>query len=219
MQFKYHHLITEQVLKNHFSARALKVIVRANFLQDNLIGNIRHPEHHFTENMIDASLDYIETQRVLVASILINGANLSKAWRAFGRLLHCAQDFYSHSNYVHLWVARFSDNVPPPDQVEALEQSLMSSSKLHTVRTYRPLGSLGNVPIFGRWLFPYLPADAHAKMNLDTDSRGPLFAYALAAAKKRTLYEFKETVILINSSGKSNLLGLFTDNIGPIESK
>ena len=37
----------------------------------------------------------------------------------------------------------------------------------------------------------FLPHDSHGKMNLDSPKQGPRFAYARAAAVKRTQYEFE----------------------------
>jgi hypothetical protein len=88
-----------------------------------------------------------------------------------------------------------------------MDETVMNSPELHTARTYRPIGSFGNIPVVGRWLFRFLPPDAHAKMNLDAASRDPLFAYAFSAAVKRTVYEYTETQRLINNS---NYLYLFT---------
>ena len=46
----------EQTLADQFSAPALAVIIRANLWQDNIIGNVFHPERHFTENKIEEAL-------------------------------------------------------------------------------------------------------------------------------------------------------------------
>jgi len=64
------------------------------------------------------------------------------AWRAFGRLTHTAQDFYSHSNYVDLWMA-----CHPPGRLPArlnrstpLDEDLVNSPALRSGRPYLPLG-------------------------------------------------------------------------------
>jgi hypothetical protein len=209
MYLKYHRLITQQALQNNFGSTALQTIVKANMFKDDLISNLFNPEHHFIENTIEGSLAYIETQRHLVVCKLENGDNILAAWQAFGRLLHTGQDFYAHSNYVRLWVDRFAETVPPADKIEALDPSLLNSPHLHTVRTYRPLGSLGNIPVVGRWLFRFLPVDAHARMCLDSPANGPLFEYAFNAAVKRTAYEYEETERAIKRGGVGEYLNLF----------
>jgi hypothetical protein len=199
----------EQTLSDRFSPSALAVIIRANLWQDNIIGNVLHPERHFTENKRDEALAYIETQRGRVISTLREGTDRWPAWQAFGRLLHTAQDFYAHSNYVQLWLEGFNGETPSPDHIEALDEGLLQNPGLHTCRAYRPLGIPAHVPLLDRWLLPFLPPDAHAQMNLDRPSRGPLFPYALAAAKKRTLYEYQEIVIQLNCRGQPDLADRF----------
>lgn len=209
MYHKYHRLITEQALQDSFGPTALQVIVKANLYKDDLISNLFKPQHHFINTVIEASLAYIEAQRHLVVHTLEHGDHMSQAWQAFGRLLDTTQDFYAHSNYVRLWTERFSENVPPADKIEAMDQSLLNSPELHTTRTYRPLGSLGNLPVIGRWLFPFLPEDAHARMCLDSEANGPLFEYAFTAAVKRTVYEYQETERAIKNYGLGEYLDLF----------
>ena len=199
----------EQTLADQFSPSVLAVIIRANLWQDNIIGNVFHPERHFTENKIEEALAYIEAERGRVVSTLQEGATVKPAWQAFGRLLHTAQDFYAHSTYVRLWVEGFKGETPPPAQIEALEDALLQNPGLYTCRAYRPLGVLAHVPLLDRWTLPFLPPDAHAHMNLDKISRGPLFPYALAAAKKRTLYEYQEIVSRLNEAGQPDLAERF----------
>jgi hypothetical protein len=210
MYFNYHRLITKEALAEQFAPNALAVIIKANMRKDDVISNIRNPEHHFTENRIEAALGYIELQRERVVSTLQNETDVGPAWQAFGRLLHTAQDFYAHSNYVSLWVEQFEGQMPPPGEIEALDPVLLDSARLHTARTYRPLGTLGNLPGVGRWLFPFLPDDAHAKMNLDSVSKGPLFVYAFAAAVKRTRYEFSAVREAIQHSSEPDSFPRFT---------
>ncbi len=201
MHPKYHRQITAEALQNTFGTAALKVIIRANLHQDDLIRNLWIPEHHFVNNRFEASSLYIQKQRKIVIASLEQGGPVQQAWQAFGRLLHTVQDFYSHSNYIRLWARRLNGQLPSPDQVEAMDPAFLNSPELHTVRTYRPLGTLANLPIVGRWLFPLLPEDAHARMCLDSNASGPLFEYACSAAVKRTIYEYHETERLAGKNG------------------
>jgi hypothetical protein len=72
----------EQTLADQFSPSALAVIIRANLWQDNIIGNVLHPERHFTENKIVEALAYIEAQRSQVISVLQEVANAKPALAA-----------------------------------------------------------------------------------------------------------------------------------------
>jgi hypothetical protein len=47
------------------------------------------------------------------------------------------------------------------------------------------------VPFLREPSLALLPDDSHGKMNLDSPKQGPRFAYARAAAVKRTRYEFE----------------------------
>ena len=134
------------------------------------------------------------------------GPHLARAWRAFGRLLHTAQDFYAHTNYVYLWAGRYNGSLPSPKQIEPLDPALLASPDLHTVRSYPPLGYLANLPLLGRSVFPFLPPDAHGRMSLDASWSGPLFPYAMAAATRRSVYEFNKTLELI---GEAPLINSF----------
>jgi hypothetical protein len=207
MDYKYHRLITEQALGDQFSPAALKAIIKANLWQDDLIGNVVRRAEHFTENMTGASLAYIARQQALVITTLQNGQAVGRAWQAFGRLLHTVQDFYAHTTYVRLWASRFQGDLPPAGQIEALDPLLMNSPEFYSVRTY-PWGWLGNIPLLNRYFWPILPADCHAKLNLDGPTSGPLFAYAIAAAVKRTRYEFQEITTALNHD--TDLLARFT---------
>jgi hypothetical protein len=46
------------------------------------------------------------------------------------------------------------------------------------------------VPFLRKFSLALLPHDSHGKMNLDSPKQGTRFAYARAAAVKRTQYEF-----------------------------
>ena len=104
MLIQYHKTITRKALSERFSLRALEAILVANIKQDDLLtGQIGHDEYHYDNNAIAASNRYIEKQRILALSALQN-EDPPAAWAAFGRLIHTAQDFYAHTNYVDLWL-------------------------------------------------------------------------------------------------------------------
>jgi hypothetical protein len=210
MLTQYHAAITRKALSGRFSSRALEAITAANLRQDDLLtGQIGHDEYHFDNNAFEKSYAFIAEQRLLTVSAL-QAENAPDAWTAFGRLTHSAQDFYAHSNYVDLWLARFEadgQSPHPPADIAPLVDELVHSPDLHSGKLYYPLEVFSFVPFLKRFVLPLLPRDSHAWMNLDSPERGKRFAYAFEAALKRTQYEFDGTVAGL-SSGK---VALFTD--------
>ncbi|MBN1451475.1 MAG: hypothetical protein JW963_10710 [Anaerolineales bacterium] len=199
MLTQYHATITRKALSERFSSRALEAIVAANLGQDNLRGQIGHDEYHFDNNAFEKSYAFIEAQRALTVSSLQDG-DVPVAWAAFGRLTHTAQDFYAHSNYVDLWLARFTDKTPPsPLEIDPLMDELVNSPELHSGKLYYPLEALSFVPFLKRFVMPLLPRDSHAWMNLDSPERGKRFEYAIEAALKRTRHELDGTVAGLSS--------------------
>ncbi len=208
MNINYHWTITRKALKDYFSPRALHIILRANLMQD--VVNPR-PECHYLENKISAAEDYINTQRALVLVSVLDGQPRSEGWKALGRLLHTAQDFYSHSNYVSLWAGRFTGNLPAPDQIDALDAELLQHPELHTASSDPLVGKIGSLPLIGKYFVDDLPEHVHARMNLDHPGRGMLFEYAYAAASKRTRYEYNRIVDLIHDPNNPSILRQLND--------
>jgi hypothetical protein len=203
MLTQYHASITRKALSAYFSPGALEAIIAANLGQDNLRGQIGHDEYHFDNNAFEQSYAFIEGQRALMLSSLQEG-DASAAWTAFGRLTHTAQDFYAHTNYVDLWLARFTDQThPSPLEIDPLLDELVNSPELHSGKLYYPLEAFSFIPFLKRFVMPLLPKDAHAWMNLDSPERGRRFEYALEAALKRTRYEFDQTVAGLSSGHRS----------------
>ncbi len=214
MLIKYHKSITRKALSEHFSLHALQAILAANTKQDHLLtGQIGHNEYHYDNNAIQESDRYIEGQRRLTLSTL-QDEDLPAAWAAFGRLIHTAQDFYAHSNYVDLWLSRFpyrddgnGQTPPPPSEIAPLMDELLCSPDLHSGKLYYPLGVLSFIPFVKRFLIPLLPADSHAHMQLDSPASGERFAYAFEAAMKRTQYEFEIIVANLSTNQRAMFCG------------
>jgi hypothetical protein len=186
--------ITRQALEPHFSERALEAIIRANRGQDALGGQFGHDEYHFDNNAFAKSRAYIEEQRGLVISALRED-QASRAWSAFGRLTHSAQDFYAHSNYVDLWLAGYGDaTVPAPPKIDPVDPELIASPRLRSGKLYYPQEILYFIPGLRTLALSVLPKDSHAHMNLDSAERGPNFSYAFTAAVKRTQLEYEGIV-------------------------
>ena len=188
----YHIEMTRLAVGEEFSANALEKITDANLYQDRLLGQIGHDEYHFDGNAFEKSYAYVDEQRALTVSSLMANDALS-AWSAFGRLTHAVQDFYSHSNYVDLWLSCQSDGtVPTPSEIAPLDPDLINTPALRSGRIY-PLEALNLIRPLKPLVKYLLPRDAHAWMNLDSPNQGSNFAYAFQAAVKRTKIEFDKT--------------------------
>ena len=185
-----HEEMTREALSTRVSPRALEVIIAANRKQDALPGQIGHDEYHFDNNAIDESCRYINEQRGFAIAALLSSGVLS-AWIAFGRLIHTAQDFYAHTNYIPMWLDQHNGTPPAPPEIDPVQKNLIESPKLHSGKIYLPMDMLYFIPFLRKISLALLPPDSHAKMNLDSPKQGPRFAYARAAAAKRTQYEFE----------------------------
>ncbi len=184
----YHRKLLERAIGERVSPRALEVIIAANLGQDALSGLIGHPEYHFDDNAFEAGHAYIQEQRALVLQVVRDDRPIEDAWRAFGRLTHAAQDFYAHSNYVTLWTSRLTPDMPP--EIAPLDESLLSSPDLCSGKVYW-LEVFSFIPALRPLVKRLLPADSHAAMNMDNPAAHPLFPTAMAAARKRTVYELE----------------------------
>jgi len=160
MLSQYHIEITFASLGDRFSARAMSAITYANINQDRLGGLIGHDEFHFDNNAFEKTYAYIEEQRALVVASLKSG-DANEAWRAFGRFLHSAQDFYAHSNYVALWLDRFNGQPPtPPSEVDPLDPSLIHSPDLRSGKVYYLFELLYLAKRLRPYILPYTPRDS-----------------------------------------------------------
>ncbi len=190
MLISIHEKITREALSASVSPPALEIIIAANCKQDSLRGLIGHNEFHFDNNAIDQGHRYINQQRALVIAALLSPGVLS-AWIAFGRLIHGAQDFYSHTNYISLWLSQHAGTPPAPPEIDPVQKSLIQSLELYSAKIYLPMDALYFIPFLRKFSLALLPRDSHGWMNLDSSEQGLKFEYARAAAVKRTQYEFE----------------------------
>lgn len=168
---------------------------------------IGHDEYHFDSNAFAESYAYLEEQRSLTVSSL-EANDVRSAWSAFGRLLHSAQDFYAHSNYIDLWLSCQPDGaLPTPTEVDPVDEDLIHTHALRSGRIYLPLEALYFIRALRSIALRLLPRDSHAWMNLDSPEQGPNFKYAFQAAVKRTKIEFNKTAPPL----PQDLLKLFVD--------
>ena len=204
---KYHVEILQQALKGVFSSAALAKMIEANVYQDRVAAQFGHDEYHFDNNAFEKSYAYIEGQRALVISSLQKNDPPS-AWSAFGRLTHTAQDFYAHTNYVDLWLARHWNGARPgPSKIDPLDPELIASPALRSGRLYYPLELFSFIKILTPLVLPLLPHDSHAWMNLDSPAQGFKFDYVLSASVKRTVIEYEETTKEL----QEDLFGMFVN--------
>lgn len=208
MLIPIHEEMTREALEPHFSPGALEIIIAANLKQDSWSGLIGHDEFHY-DNDIEKGDRYVIEQRGYVIATLLSPGILG-AWIAFGRLLHAVQDFYSHTNYVTLWLDQFNGSaLPPPAEIDAVQKNLLKSPNLcagkinlldglYFIRPLRPLA------------LALLPKTSHAHMNLDSPEQGPKFEYARAAAVKRTVHELE----LLQKLLTPEMFARFTDTSG-----
>ena len=203
----YHIEMTRLAIGGQFSSNAFEKIIAANLYQDRLLGQIGHDEYHFDGSAFEKSYQYVEEQRNLTVSSL-RASDTASAWSAFGRLTHAVQDFYSHSNYVDLWLSRHPQKTAsPPSEIDSVDSDLLNHPSLSSGHVYLPLEAFYHFHILRPLLLRILPRDSHAHMNLDSPAQGSNFEYAFHAAVKRTKIEFERTVENLSDS----LLALFVD--------
>ncbi len=205
---KYHRRILERSVGERFSPRALEVIIEANLGQDNLSGLVGHPEYHFDDSAFEAGNAYLEAQREIIRATVRGEAPIEQAWRAFGRLSHAAQDFYAHSNYVRLWASRLTpgNDAAAMSDIEPLAEDILADEMLHSGKVYW-MEVISFIPALRPLAARILPPDSHAVMNLDNPSRGPLFPAAMAAARKRTVYELERLLAGFTPAEQARFLG------------
>ena len=189
MLTQYHTEMTREALGAHFSERALEKIIAANINQDRLSGQFGHDEFHFDNNAIDKGNRYITAQRgYVIASLLLP---TQPDWKAFGKLLHSAQDFYAHTNYVTLWLDAKNGTPHTPLEIDPLQKDLIQSPNFHSGRTYFPMDIIYFIKPLRSLALRLLPKDSHGWMNLDSPEQGFKFDYAISAAVKRTKHELE----------------------------
>lgn len=193
-----HEEMTREALSPHFSARALEIIIAANGKQDSWSGLIGHDEFHYDNDIEKGDRYIIEQRGIIIATLFSPGTGVSvPAWIAFGRLLHTAQDFYSHTNYVTLWLDQFNGSPPPPPasspqgEIDPVQKDLLRSPNLYAAKIHLLLDGLYFIRPLRPLALALLPKDSHAWMNLDSPAQGAKFEHARAAAVRRTQYEFE----------------------------
>ena len=207
MEAEFHVDVLKRAVGDRVSARALAAMTAANLGQDSLWG-LLHFVWHFDNSLFAAGLAYMEQCRAAAAG----AEQAPAAWAAFGRLSHAAADFYSHSNYVALWVDAEGGLAAAPavTTIDGLDPALLRHPRLESGHIYWAdvlymFHSLR--PLARRWA----PANSHVHMNLDNPERGPLFPYSIEAAVQRTRAEFDRTLAAIGEERGEAAMRAFCD--------
>lgn len=215
MEARYHIELTRSALQDLFSPDSLEEIIAANLAQDALQNQLGSKAHfHFDNNKIATSLAYVESLHAQIRE-LATERNAGKQQRiALGRLGHAVQDFYAHSNYVDLWLAQQGRQTPPPDAIDGLIPELLNHPDLRTGTFVLWRDIIYYVPIIGAlWRRVYIPSGSHEAMNLDSLERGWKFPYAMTAARRRTLHEYRRAEQAVRRTGGESALREFA---GPL---
>lgn len=183
MHTKYHIQITERALEKELSKSALATIITANIRQDRISHSIGHDHIHFDGSAFDQGFQYITNQENVFIKC-ISSFNFECARQALGRMIHSWQDFYSHSNYIKLWLDLNKNSAP--ESIVTDDPVIMNHPKLQSGKNYGVIEFIAMLPGFSRLIRPLMPGDSHARMNLDQPSSSPLFIYAYWAAFKKT---------------------------------
>ena len=184
MKTKYHIEITRHALKDHFSRQALQTVIQANISQDRVKYQFGHDHFHFDGSAFDEAFSYIDLQeKIIYEALLKDKINLAR--KALGRLAHTWQDFYSHSNYVHLWREKAGGDSPPKD-IHHDDQEIFNHPELMSGKNYGLIEFIALIPFISKLITPLMPPDSHAQMNLDGPGAGCCFEFAYWAAIKRT---------------------------------
>lgn len=189
MKTKYHIEITTKALSEPFSEQALKDVIKGNIKQDKLINQFGHDYIHFDGSAFEAGFAYISQQKQdVLDGIKSEGYPLARY--ALGRVTHSWQDFYSHSNYVKLWLAKANNR--PPEAIVINDSDIVNHPELKSGKNYGLIELVALIPGLKNWIKRIMPADSHARMNLDGPESGEDFIYAYTAGIKQTISVFDQ---------------------------
>jgi len=183
MKSKYHIEITQEALRSHFSEEALAVIVDANIRQDRIKYQFGHDYIHFDGSAFKEGFEYIAN---LEKSILINVSSnkILNARISLGCVLHSWQDFYSHSNYIQLWLA--NHDLKSPENINWDDRSILAHSDLKSGKNYGVIEFIAMIPGLSKIITPLMPEDSHARMNMDSPEVSTHFNFVYMAALLRS---------------------------------
>lgn len=198
MKTCYHLEITRKALAPHFSEEALKDLLTANIRQDRIRYQFGHDYIHFDGSAFTAGFAYIQKQESLAIEKIAQ-RQFAGAREALGRITHAWQDYYSHSNYVRLWHEDHKDS--QPEEIDPADPDYLNHPALMSGKNYGLPAFFAMIPGLAKLVVPLMPADSHAKTNLDSPASGPLFALNYQAALKRTALVYQHLMTLCNAQG------------------
>ena len=187
METQYHIAVLTETIGAHISARALHEIIAGNLGQDRGWNQLR-PHVHFDNSQFAQGLALIEEQHGIIA----RSEDANAMWLAFGKLTHAAQDFYSHSNYVDLWLeANGGFEKTKPEDINGLDENLLHDSRLVSGNFFWWRDTIYYIPLIKNFAKKHLVfPDSHEAMNLDRPACGAQFPYSIVAAQQRTRAEY-----------------------------
>lgn len=183
MKTRFHIEITRRALGDYFSRQGLQTVIKANIYQDRIKYQIGHDHFHFEGSAFTEAFAYIALQEKTIVEAVLKDEPII-AQKALGRLTHTWQDFYSHSNYVHLWREKMGQALP--EDIQPDDEEILNHPNLMSGKNYGLIEYIALIPLISQLITPFMPADSHAQMNLDGPDSGPSFDFAFWAAFKRS---------------------------------
>ncbi|HEY9679797.1 MAG TPA: hypothetical protein V6C76_17475 [Drouetiella sp.] len=193
-----HDSVIHDALAATFNAANLNLVERASESQCKPGSEAStEPQRHFSNPNFSKALAYMDRQKRLIldfsASADTNPMDRARALYHLGLLLHTAQDFYSHTNYIELAAQKVTPTTTSSKDPYALE--LVDWTKLATVRT----NQLQTSPE----IYKDDPNGAEAKIAFGSSN---YFKVAKELAVKETVRQWNsvEALIKLKHAGKAN---------------
>ena len=164
METQYHISVLTETIGSQISARALQMVIAGNLGQDMGWDQFK-PHVHFDNSLFSDGLAFMEEQH----AIITQSDSANKMWSAFGKLTHAAQDFYSHSNYVDLWLkANGGFEKTKPEDINGLDEKLLNDSRLVSGNFFLWRDIIYYIPLIKNFAKKHLVfPDSHEAMNND----------------------------------------------------
>lgn len=212
MLSRYHIEITRKSLGSFFSAASLREIARANVRQDSLPSLLgMEARRHVCDCTVAESLAYVDEEHERIGQLAQRGESAALQRAAFGRLLHTVQDFYAHTNYVALLMAKQGAAVSlDVSAMKRLDPEILSHPALQIAQWLTWRDPIYYIPLVGDVLrHLWLPAGSHEAINLDSPKRGANFHVAFAFARQRTQVEYARTLATLRELGGQEAVAQF----------
>jgi Heterokaryon incompatibility protein Het-C len=139
-----HEEITHDALAATFNAANLNLVERACESQSKPGSEAAsETRRHFGDENFAKALAYMDRQKRLIldfsASADTNAMDRARALYHLGLLLHTAQDFYSHTNYVELAAERMKENhgasIKDPYSMDLVDWTKLASNRTNALQT------------------------------------------------------------------------------------